>query len=337
MNRRNVIAGLLAAGTMGRAQAQQTGKVYRIAIVTPATPVAEIGENNRNPYVAQAYRAFFDELRRLGYVEGQNLVVERYSGEGRVERFPALAADVVGHKPDVIWTIGPQVLLAVKAVTATIPIVALTDDPLGYGIVPSLARPGGNITGVSADPALDLWAKPLELLKEVIPTLSRVGFLVTRDVLGSRGAAVVREASKKLGISLVALPLDSPIDEAAYRRAFAAMAQEDVEAVYVTPGGETDANARLIVDLAEKDHLPATYGSRGYADVGGLMATTYDLFELVHHNVLQIDRILKGATPGDIPFYQGTKFYLIINLKTARALGLAIPPAILARADEVIE
>ncbi len=337
MRRRELVAGALITATVGRARAQQTGKVYRIAIVTPATPVAEIGENNRNPYLARAYRTFVDELRRLGYVEGQNLVIERYSGEGRVELFGALAVDVVGRKPDVVWAIGPQLLLAFKAATATIPVVALTDDPLGYGIVPSLARPGGNITGVSADPGIEGWAKPLELLKEVIPSLSRVGFLVTRAVLGSRGAAVVREASEKLGISLVALPLDSPIDEAAFRRAFAVMAQEGVEAVYVSAGAETDANLRLIVDLADEGRLPAVYSFRGAAEIGGLMAASYDLLELARHNAIQIDQILKGANPGDIPFFQTTTFPLIINLKTARALGLAIPPAVLARADEVIE
>jgi putative tryptophan/tyrosine transport system substrate-binding protein len=337
VKRREFIAGLLVAATTASAEAQQTGKVYRIAIVAPATPVAEIGENNRNPYIARAYRAFFDELRRLGYVEGQNLVVARYSGEGRPDHFRALAVDVVGHKPDVVWAIGPQLLLAFKATTTTIPVVALTDDPLGYGSVTSLARPGGNITGVNADPSIEGWAKPLELLKEVIPRLSRVGFLVTRAVLGSRGAAVVREVSEKLGISLVPAPLDSPMDEAAFRRAFAMMAQEGVEAVYVTPGAETDANLRLIVDLAEKGRLPAVYGFRGAAEIGGLMAASYDLLELVRHNAVQIDQILKGANPGDIPFYQGTKFPLIINLKTAKALGITIPPSLLARADEVIE
>jgi putative tryptophan/tyrosine transport system substrate-binding protein len=337
MKRRDLIVGALIAVTVRRAQAQQTGKVYRIAIVTPATPVAEIGENNRNPYIARAYRAFFDELRRLGYVEGQNLVVERYSGEGRPEHYPELAREVVGRNPDVIWAISPQVLIALKAATATIPIVGLGSDPVALGIVSSLARPGGNITGVSVDAGFEVWGKRLELLKEAVPTLSRLGLLVTRTASGSRGAAVVKEASEKLGISLVGSPLDSPIDEAAYRRAFAAMAQEGADALFVGSEAENDANLRIIVDLADKSRLPAVYSLRGAAEIGGLMAYAYDLLDVARHNAEQIDQIFRGANPGDIPIYRAIKFELVINLRTAKALGLTIPPALLVRADEVIE
>jgi putative tryptophan/tyrosine transport system substrate-binding protein len=337
MNRRDLIAGLTLAATMGPARAQPAGKVYRIAIVSPVTPVAEMSEANRVRYVARAYGAFFGELGRLGYVEGQTLVVERYSAEGEPGRLPALASNVIGSSPDVIYAISPGVLLALKAATATIPVVGLTSDPVAPGIVPSLARPGGNITGATIDPGFEVWAKRLDLLKEAIPTLSRLGLLITQFHMGHGGVGALREESEKLGISLVGSPLDGPIDEAAYRRAFTAMAQEGADAVYVASEAENDSNVRLIVDLAERARLPSVYALRGAAELGGLMTYAYDLMELVRHNAEQVAQILGGTKPSDIPFYQVTKFELIINLKAAKTLGLTIPPALLGRADEVIE
>jgi putative ABC transport system substrate-binding protein len=335
MHRRDVIAGLLVAATFERAQAQQTGKVYRIAIVRPAG--SDMSGTSRNPALARVYGAFFEELRRLGYVEGQNLVVERYSGEGRPESLRTLARDVVRRSPDLIYASSPDSLLALKAATATIPIVGLTGDPVALGIVSSLSRPGSNITGSSVDAGIEVWGKRFDLLREAIPRLSRLGFLLTPTRLGDRGAAFLTEFSKKAGITLVGAPLVGPISGDSYRRAFAVMAQEGAEAVFVGDEPEHFGNLRLIVELAEKGRLPTLYAWREAVEIGGLMAYAFEFLELFRHNADVIDQILKGAKPGDIPFYQARKFDLAINLKTAKTLGLEIPASLLARADEVIE
>ena len=208
MNRRDIVVGLLCSATLlGRAHAQQTGKVYRMAFISPNVQPSEMSEGSHDQALARVWGVFFGELRRLGYVEGKNLVVERYSGEGRVERFRELASNVVRRNPDLIYTYSPDMLLAFKAATTTIPIVGLTGDPVALGIVPSLSRPGGNITGSSADVGPDIWSKRLELLNEAVPTLSRLGFIITTSSLGERGLALLTEASRERGISLVGSPL----------------------------------------------------------------------------------------------------------------------------------
>jgi putative tryptophan/tyrosine transport system substrate-binding protein len=188
MNRRDIVVCLLcSAPLLGRAHAQQTGKVYRVAVIVPNAP-SDMSEASPDQALARVWAAFFGELHQLGYVEGKNLVVERYSGEGRVERFRDLASNVVRRNPDLIYTVSPDMLLALKPATTTIPIVGLTADPVALGIVPSLSRPGGNITGSSADVGPDIWSKRLELLNEAVPKLSRLGFIITTTSLGKRGA-----------------------------------------------------------------------------------------------------------------------------------------------------
>jgi putative tryptophan/tyrosine transport system substrate-binding protein len=331
MNRSNVIAALLLAATMPRAHAQQSGKVYRVAIVNPSTPASEITKAN------PVYGPFLEELRRLGYIEGQNLVVQRYSGAGRLEHYREVVGEVVRSSPDAVFVFSTELSLEFKAQTETIPIVAGSYDPIGVGIVPSLARPGGNITGVDGDAGPQTWGKRLGLLKEAIPTLSRVGLLVVPTLIGRRGAAALKEASDKIGVSLVGPALESPFDESAYRRAFAAMLQDGAEAVYVSAQYENWTNQRLIVDLAQQHRLATICGTEGFVEVGGLMAYQPDWPAALRHAADQIDQILKGTKPGDIPFYQGSKFHFAINLKTAKALGIEIPNSLLAQADEVIE
>jgi putative ABC transport system substrate-binding protein len=314
----------------GSVRAQQAAKVYRIATVSVAVPVTEMSETG-----AEHYRAFLGELRRLGYVEGQNLVVERFSAGGHEERFPEIVGEVVRRHPDAVLAIG--MLREFKAQTATIPIVGYSSDPVTLGIVQSLARPGGNITGVSIDGGLETWGKCLGLLKEAIPKLSRVGLLVM-SAQESQLAGIVKEAADKMGISIVAPPLDGPLDETAYQRAFADMVQQGAEAIYVTPGtGAFFADRRLIVELVEKHRLPAIYPFPDFVKIGGLMAYVANTQDIFLHAAEQIDEILKGREPGDIPFYQARKFDLVVNLKTAKALGFEIPVSLLARADEVIE
>ena len=313
------------------ARAQQPAKMKRIALVSPATKIGDMGVN-RNRY----YRLFFEELGRLGYVEGQNLVVERYSGEGRTEHYADLARDVVNTHPDLIFSQTTRLALNFKAATTTIPIVTTTADPIAGGLVSSLARPGGNITGVSADAGIDILGKRLAFLLEATSKLSNVRFLVSQLSWERAPGAAVREASRRLGISLKGETMSS-FNEQEYQRAFNSMEHERVDGILVSDEGEHFTYRRLLVELAAKTRIPAIYAYREHVELGGLMAYSFDLEELFRGSARQIAEILKGANPGELPIYQQTKFELIINLKTAKALGLDLPPMLLGRADEVIE
>ena len=329
MKRREFIAGLLVAATLGHARAQQPAKVYRIAFVTVAVPIAEITETSSFPYV----RAFFHELRRFGYVEGRNLIVERYPVERPTVE---LARDVVRSKPDVIFAISNPWVQLLKPLTATIPIVGTMGDPVGFGLVASLAHPGGNITGASVDAGPEIETKRLELLKEAFPQASRVGVLAPRFPGRSLYGEHRQEAAQRLGLLLLAHRLEAH-QETEYRRFFEVMAQEHADSLFVGADGESWVHRRLIVELAEKNRLPAIYPYREYVEAGGLMAYSLDFVELWTRAAGCIAQILNGASPGDIPIYQATKFELVINVKAANAIGLTIPPSLLARADEVIE
>jgi putative ABC transport system substrate-binding protein len=313
---------------------QQSGKTHRIAIVDPTLPIVEIVESG-HPF----YRAFFKELRRLGYIEGQNLVVSRYTAEGHEARFAAIAHEAVAQKPDMIWAPTSRLVLRLKEATSTIPIVGVTSDPVAWGIVSNLARPGGNITGVSSDAGLEIWAKRLALLKEAVPHLSKVGFLATQLVWDSPSRkAVINAAAKDLALQLIGPPLLS-VTKKEFERVFAEWSQHGVDGVILSDQAElsTSANAQIVANLAKTAHLPLVSSFRVTSEHGGLMAYAHDQDEVATQNARQIDEIVKGAKPGDIPIYQATRFLLIINLKAAKAFGLAIPPSLLSRADEVIE
>jgi len=315
------------------ARAQRLARPDRIAIVHPSLPITELKETGNS-----GYGFLLKELRRLGRVEGQNLVVERYSGHGQTEHYAELAREVVGREPQVIVTNASRLVLNFKAATATIPIVGLMADPIAFKIVDSIARPGGNITGVSVDAGLEIWGKRLQLLREAVPeSVSGVGYLASRDTLSTSQATAVQRAAKQLGISLIVIPLEGTIQEAEYRRVFEAMAQGHARAIIVSDQVENYAHRRLIVDLANHNRLPGVYPWREYAEVGGFMAYGIDNADMFLRAAGYVDQILRGAKPGDIPIYQPTKFELVINLRTAKALGLEVPPALLARADEVIE
>jgi putative ABC transport system substrate-binding protein len=333
MRRREFIAGLMFAAVTERAQAQQTGKVYRIAFANPVVPVADINQASKG---SLAIPAIFEELTRLGYVEGRNLLIERYSGEGRPAHYPDLARQIVSRNPDLIIAFNSQFVLDVKAATSTIPIVGILADPVGTGIVPSLARPGGNITGVSTDVGLDRWLKRVQLLKEAVPQITRLGVLQTRNVR-DRWSALSREIALKNLVSIVGPPLERPTDEQEYYRVFAALAQEGAEGLVVADESENVSYRRLIVDLAAKGHLPTIYPFHQVVEAGGLMAYGIDVSENGHRVADLVDKILKGAKPGEIPIFQPTHFELSINLKTAKTLGIELPPLLVARADNVIE
>jgi len=283
-----------------------------------------------------AWRAFFRELRRLGYVEGEDLIIERYSAEGHHERYADLAREIVARNPDVIVTGTNPVVIAFKAATSTIPVVAFMLDPLHAGLVTSLSRPGGNLTGITLDAGIEIWGKRLQMLKEAIPSTTKAAFLGMREGWEGSSGQALREAGDRLGISLVfTLPQQGTPSE--IERAFAAMEQQRPDAVLVSGEGDLYAHRQLIAELAEKNRLPAICPYRDYVEAGGLMAYAVDLAELLRRMADDVHQILKGAKPGDIPIYQPTKFELLINLKTAKALALTLPPAVLARADEVIE
>ena len=314
------------------AEAQPTGKVYRIAIVHTAQSVADMTEA-KDPF----FRAFFAELRRLGYVEGQNLVVERRSGEGRPARFPELAREVVQLQPDLVFVIGGRMARAFQAATTTIPLVGITPDPIFEKLVASLARPGGNLTGFSADADEQNMGKNVEILKEVVPRASRVALLTPQALWETPYGLTIRRAGARVGMTVIGALLSDPIQEPEFRRAFAAMVRDRVDALIVGDTPENFTHRQLIVTLAAQARLPAIYPFREFAEVGGLMAFSVDLVAIFRGAAGYVDRIFKGANPGDLPYQMPTNIPLVINLKTAKALGLTIPPSVLARADEVIQ
>ena len=333
MQRREFIT-LLGASTFAwplAARAQQSSRMKRIAMVSPAGKIGDMGLNG-----VPFYRIVFEELSRLGYVEGQNLVVERYSGEGRTEHYADLARDVVNTHPDLIYSQSTCLALNFKAATTTIPIVTATADPIAGGLVSSVARPGGNITGVSVDAGIEVLAKRLALLLEATSKLSNARFLVSQLNWEGVVGATAREASRRAGISLAGEPMSS-FNEQEYQRAFNSMEHERVDGILVSDEPEQYTYRRLLVELAAKTRISAIYAYREHVELGGLMAYSFDLEDVARGNARQIAEILKGANPGDMPYRQATKFQLVINVKTAKALGLEMPSALLLRADQVIE
>jgi putative ABC transport system substrate-binding protein len=332
MRRREFIGSLIGTAVAWplAGSAQQPTKVHRIALVYPAGHVELMNEASGSP----DFKALFGELRRLGYIEGQNLIVERYSGEGNAAHYEELGSEAVRQQPDVILAVTGRMVRRLKEATSTIPIVGAMGDPVASGLVSNLARPGGNITGVSTDAGREIWGKRLGLLRELIPAASRVGFLAQRDVAES---PAMRRAAREAGIPLVAPPLEGALQEAEYRRVFGLMTQERVDALIVSDNAEHATYSRLIIELAEKSRLPAIFPYLFYAEQGGLMVYGPDGNDAYHRAAGYIARILKGAKPSELPIDQATKFELIINLKTAKTLGLTVPRILLAGADEVIE
>ncbi len=327
MDRRAFI-GILAGGLLAAplvAQAQPLDKVRKIGYLDGASP-------RSNPELTDAFR---DQMRQLGYVEGKNLVIEYRWAGGNYDRLSDLAADLVRLRVDVIVTVGDPVIQAVKTATTTIPIVmASVGDPVGRGFVVSLARPGGNITGVS-NFAVALSGKWLEILRQAVPHLSQVAIL--RNSANPTHPLFWMEADKAakgLGLTLQSLEVRSPED---IETAFASMLKERVGAFVTLPDPLLTEQRVRISDLATKTHLPGIAAFRENTEAGTLMAYGPSLAANRRRAAVFVDKILKGAKPADLPIEQPTKFELVINLKTAKALGLTIPPSLLQRADQVIE
>jgi putative tryptophan/tyrosine transport system substrate-binding protein len=328
MNRRESIIAVVALGTVAgsfASFAQQQGRVWRVGFLSLYSA----------PEIAQNTAAFVTALRELGYIEGKNLVVEWRFAEGRFERLPGLAADLVQLKVDVIVAVASAAISAAKNATSTIPIVmATTGDPVGSGFVKSLARPGGNITGLS-NMGGDTGAKLLDLLLAAVPKMSRVGVLVTPTsptyrAISESIQAGAQSTSVKVQIAEARTPQE-------IETAFAMMAGESAGAVIVGAAPLFALHRTQIAQLAIKYKMPSIFGNRAYVEAGGLMSYGYKLTENYLRAAGYVDKILKGAKPGDLPVEQPATLELVINLKTARALGLTIPQSILLRADEVIQ
>jgi len=330
MDRRTFL-GTLAGGLLVAplaAQAQEAARIARIGFLSlNVVPNRHLGES------------FRQGLRDLGYVEGRNVVIEYRDAEGKPERLPDLAAELVALKVDVIVTGGgTPTAMAAKQATSTLPIVFTSaPDPVTDGLVTSLGRPGGNVTGSSnLNPALV--GKSLEQLKQAVPRVSQVALLLQPGAVPERtekdmlkGAEV---AARALGVRLQLVEARGPAD---FKRAFSDMTGARAGALTVLPGAMFFSERRRLVDLAATNRLPVVYPQREFVDAGGLMSYGTNLADLFRRAATYVDKILKGAKPADLPVEQPTKFDLVINLKTAKALGLTLPPSLLQRADQVIE
>ena len=326
MERRAFVVGaaaLLAAPLT--AEAQQAGRVYRIGFLGTGAPAE----------TEPRLEAFRQGLRDLGYVEGRDIAIEYRWAAGKVERLPAFAVEFVGLNVDVIVATSSPAALAAKNATRTMPIVFVTAaDPVDSGLVAGIARPGGNVTGLSLL-GPEIVARQLQLLKEVVPKASRMAVL--SNPANSYTALLVTEteaAARSLGVRLQVLGVRGPD---ALDSAFSAVTKERPGALFVLFDPLLVGQRTRITEFANKNRLPAMYPHREYAETGGLMAYGVDLRDNFRRAATYVDRILKGAKPGDLPVEQPTKFELVINLKTAKALRLTIPPSLLLRADQVIE
>jgi len=327
VRRRDFNSGLLLAGTaIQPLLAQARTKQRRIAIVAAAGKPESISEAGPG-----FWHAFFLELRHLGHFEGGDLIVERYSAEGHPGRYDDLAREVVSLNPDIILVTGNQLARAFRPWTGATPIVASMADPVATGMVESLARPGGYLTGVSSDAGIEIWGKRLQLLKEAVPSIASLAYVGVQLARIGATRHAIESAAQRLGLSVTGVSVEEPSPEE-YRRLSVALVEQAPDAVVVTYGFGAG-----IVKLAAQLRLPAIYIGRFYTDLGGLLAFGSDATETAQQIANDVHQILGGVKPGEIPIYQATKFEFVINLKTANALGLNLPQSLLALADEVIE
>src|ERR1700680_2281711 len=332
MNRRDFVVAVVALLALGvaaaplAAEAQQAGKVYRIGYLSTPTRAS----------VERGLQAFLRTLRERGWVDDQNLVIDYRWAEGNVERLPDLAPQVRRRKVDVIVAPAGSAALAAKNATSSIPIVMIfPSDPVEMGLVASLSRPGGNITGTTLTPGPEIFGKQLQILKETIPHASRVAILSNpADPSFATQVREVEATARSLRIRLQHVEARGPEE---FESAFAAMARERAEALLVTGSSTFLAHRARLAELAIKGRLPTMLSFRESVEAGGLMAYAVNMADFVGRAAVYVDKILKGAKPADLPVEQPTKFELLIDLKTAKALGLTIPQSLLLRADEVIQ
>lgn len=333
MRRRDFITwvGVLAAAPTS-VLAQPARKVHRVALIATTSPIAELeGPEPVHP----GTRAFLRELRALGYTEGQNIVVERRTAEGQFDRYTPIARELVGLKTDVIVAAGDNShYRQIKDVTSSVPIVMLASQgPDKVGLVASLARPGGNVTGLAIEIGPEIEAKRLELLREILPRVRRVAYIATLERWDSPNAEALRQVASTFGVEIAHVE-HTPSD---YTSAFATVARQRPDAVFASFSAETFANRRAIGEFARKARLAGVFPYSEIAEAGGLMSLGMSVPDLYRRSAHYVDKILKGARPGDLPIERPTKFDLVINRKAANELGLTIPQSVWLRADRVIE
>jgi putative ABC transport system substrate-binding protein len=305
----------------------------RVALVSAATPITQMHEGSA--FVPQ--RAFFEELRRLGYVEGKNLIVLRFTSGGQGERIPDVAREVVAATPDVIFAFSSRMVLQLEKETTTIPIVGYTADPISFGIVEDLSHPGKNFTGVATEASTEFDGKRLSLLREFVPRASRVAMLAPVSYLRTIYGDAFRDAAGRLGFTIVGQPIEDPVTPEAIERSFASFAAEHADILIIPDLPENIVHSKWIAELSIREKLPTLAAARQFVTAGALMSYATDAADLVRHAVAYMDRILQGERPGDLPIYRASRYELIINLKTAKALGLDVPPQLSQLADAVIE
>lgn len=314
-----------AAWPMAARAQQPPGSIPRVAFLG-----AESASTNWH-----FFDAFRQGMREHGYIDGQNVTLVERWGEGRSERFPELIAELLGMKTSVIVAVSASAALAAQTATATVPVVFIASDPLGVGLVPSLARPGGNLTGFSLFLGDEFSSKWLELLNEAVPAASRVAMIWNpMNPTNTRYVTVLQGAAGKLGITLHVQAVSAP-DQ--FEDAFASIVAARAQALIVVVDPLTVRYRDRVVELAMRHRLPAMYGFREFVDAGGLIAYGVNVPFLCRRAAVYVDKIIKGANPAELPVEQPTLFEFIINLKAAKALGLELPPMLVARADEVIE
>jgi ABC-type uncharacterized transport system substrate-binding protein len=333
MRRRDLLAGLLATTAASTILAAEPNKLYRLAACQ---------QFGMDRFSYPPWPALFARLRQLGYIEGKNLIVDRFAVESRPERYAEIARNMVRPKPDVIAIgINHQLISQVARETATIPIIALMGDPVAAGLLQNMARPEGNITGIAFDAGIDMQGKHLDILRQAVPSVSRIAYLSVRpDWEGAWGRAVV-EAGRRSGISIIGILVEPSADEPQYHQAFERMAEQSAEALTYNGLGQNVLYLYLIAELAVRYRLPCIGWSLDVVESGqgllsyGVAGAEFDY--LIDRWADQVAQVFNGAKIADIPIHQPTKFTLAINLKTAKALGLEIPAGLIARADEVIE
>jgi putative tryptophan/tyrosine transport system substrate-binding protein len=305
----------------------------RVALVSVgSTPVTEMHEGSTSVY----FRTFFEELRRLGYVEGKNLVVLRFTSGGRGERIPETAREVVAATPDVIFAFTSRMVQQLKKTTISIPVVGYTADPISFGIVgEDLSHPGKNITGVATEAGSELDSKR-SLFREFAARASRVAVLAPASYWRTVYSDTFRDAAGRLGFTIVGEPVEDPVSQEAIERTFARIAAEHADLLVIPDLPENNSYLRRIVELSIREKLPTLASTRLYVTAGALMSYGADPVDLVRRAVAYVDRILKGERPGDLPIYRASRYELIINRKTAEKLNLSIPSILETAADEII-
>lgn len=327
MRRRDLLAGLLATTVASALQAAEHNKIHHLAVCS----------QHETDFSIPPWMGLFDRLRQMGFEDGKNLIIDRYTTEGRPDRYEEVARKIVQAKPDVIALgFDHQFILQVAKETSTIPIVATFGDPVAAGIIKNMARPERNISGVSLDAGIEMQGKHLEILREAVPSATRVAYLSNRTEWDGAWGLAVREAGQRLGVSIIGIPMNRSAGDPEYREAFETMARQSVQALMANGLPPNFEHRDLILELAVKYRLPSI---TWWTDISEQICLAYtpDYPYYFHLWANEVGQALNGVAPADIPIQQATKLMLTINLKTAKAIGLDIPGPLILRADKVIE